>query len=98
MTTIPWLTVLWAVPMVGAAVVILLPAAQQVLAKWLALAISVAVLILAVGLAVGFDPAGAQYQYVESRSGYRLSARVTSSGSTASRSRWWCSRRCWYRC
>ncbi|WP_396922872.1 NADH-quinone oxidoreductase subunit M [Mycolicibacterium sp.] len=66
-TTIPWLTVLWAVPMVGAAVVILLPAAQQVLAKWLALAISVAVLILAVGLAVGFDPAGAQYQYVESR-------------------------------
>ncbi len=67
MTTIPWLTVLWAVPMVGAAVVILLPAAQQVLAKWLALAISVAVLILAVGLAVGFDPAGAQYQYVESR-------------------------------
>lgn len=67
MTTIPWLTVLWAVPMVGAAVVILLPAAQQVLAKWLALAISVAVLILALGLAVGFDPAGAQYQYVESR-------------------------------
>ncbi|BBX35704.1 NADH:ubiquinone oxidoreductase subunit M [Mycolicibacterium mageritense DSM 44476 = CIP 104973] len=66
-TTIPWLTVLWAVPMVGAAVVILLPAAQQVLAKWLALAISVAVLILAVGLAVGFDPAGEQYQYVESR-------------------------------
>ena len=27
MTSIPWLTVLWAVPMVGAALVLLLPAA-----------------------------------------------------------------------
>jgi len=61
----PWLTVLWAVPMVGAAVVILLPSAARHLAKYLALGLSVAVLVIAVALAVGFDPAGAQYQFVE---------------------------------
>jgi len=61
----PWLTVLWAVPMVGAAVVILLPSAARHLAKYLALGLSVAVLVIAVALAIGFDPAGAQYQFVE---------------------------------
>ena len=45
---------------------ILLPAAQRTLAKWLALGVSVVVLALAVVLAVRFDPAGAQYQFVES--------------------------------
>ena len=40
-TSFPWLTVLWAVPMVGAGLVMLLPAAQRALAKWLALAISI---------------------------------------------------------
>ena len=61
----PWLTMLWAVPTFGAAVVILLPAAARVFAKYLALALSVVVLVLVIGLAVGFDPAGAQYQFVE---------------------------------
>jgi NADH-quinone oxidoreductase subunit M len=61
----PWLTVLWAVPTVGAALVILLPAAQRVLAKWLALLISIVVLAITVVLAVGFDPAGEQYQFIE---------------------------------
>jgi NADH-quinone oxidoreductase subunit M len=61
----PWLTVLWAVPMVGAAAVILLPSAARHLAKYLALALSLAVLVIAVVLATGFDPAGAQYQFVE---------------------------------
>ena len=65
MTGMPWLTVLWAVPMVGAAVVILLPSAARHLAKYLALGLSVAVLVIAVALAIGFDPAGAQYQFVE---------------------------------
>jgi NADH-quinone oxidoreductase subunit M len=64
---VPWLTVLWAVPMVGAALVILLPAATRHLAKYVALGISVAVLAITVGLAVEFDPAGAQYQFVEDR-------------------------------
>ncbi|SEH89805.1 NADH dehydrogenase subunit M [Mycolicibacterium rutilum] len=66
MSTFPWLTVLWATPTVGAALVILLPAAQRVLAKWFALAISVAVLAVTAVLAVGFDPGGEQYQFVES--------------------------------
>ncbi|NKZ11168.1 NADH-quinone oxidoreductase subunit M [Mycolicibacterium septicum DSM 44393] len=65
-STFPWLTALWALPTVGAAVVMLLPAAQRALAKWLALAISLAALGLAGVIAVGFDPAGEQYQFVES--------------------------------
>ncbi len=64
--SLPWLTVLWAVPMVGAAVVILLPAAQRALAKWLALVVSLVVLVITVFLAVRFDPGGEQYQFVES--------------------------------
>ena len=66
MNTFPWLTALWAIPMVGAAVVMLLPAAARTTAKWLALAVSLVVLGLAVVLAVAFDPAGEQFQFVES--------------------------------
>ena len=65
-TSFPWLTALWAVPTVGAALVMLLPAAQRVVAKWLALGISVAVLAVTAVLAVGFQPGGEQYQFVES--------------------------------
>jgi NADH-quinone oxidoreductase subunit M len=61
----PWLTVLWAVPMVGAAGVILLPSAARHLAKYAALALSLVVLVIAVVLAVSFEPRGAQYQFVE---------------------------------
>ena len=57
MTSFPWLTVLWAVPMVGAAVVMVLPASQRALAKWVALAVSLAVLAVTAVVAVGFDPA-----------------------------------------
>ena len=66
MTSIPWLTVLWAVPMVGAALVLLLPAAQRALAKWVALAVSLVVLVVTAVVAVGFDPTGEQFQFVES--------------------------------
>jgi NADH-quinone oxidoreductase subunit M len=62
---LPWLTVLWAVPMVGAALVILLPSSARHLAKYVALAISLVVLALVVALAVEFEPGGAQYQFVE---------------------------------
>lgn len=65
MTGVPWLTILWAVPMFGAAVVILLPAAARGAARYLALALSLAVLAITVVLVAGFDPAGAQYQFVE---------------------------------
>ncbi len=65
MNGMPWLTVLWAVPMVGAAGVILLPSAARHLAKYAALALSLVVLVIAVVLAVSFEPGGAQYQFVE---------------------------------
>ncbi|MCG7592580.1 NADH-quinone oxidoreductase subunit M [Mycobacterium sp. PSTR-4-N] len=64
-TTVPWLTVLWAVPMVGAVAVMLLPATARSLAKWVALAVSLVVLAVTVVVAVGFDPGGEQYQFVE---------------------------------
>lgn len=66
MNNIPWLTVLWATPTVGAALTILLPAAQRVLAKWFALAVSIAVLAITAVVAVGFQPGGERYQFVES--------------------------------
>src|SRR5690349_10773341 len=52
--------------MVGAAVVMLLPASQRAVAKWLALLISIAVLAVTLVVAVGFRPGGDQYQFVES--------------------------------
>ena len=62
----PWLTVLWAVPMVGAAVVILLPSAaaaiRQVRRRWRC---RWRCWRSRSCLAVAFDPAGAQYQFVE---------------------------------
>ncbi len=65
MTGFPWLTALWAVPMLGAAVIILLPSAARQFAKYAGIAVSLVVLAIAVGLAVEFDPGGAQYQFVE---------------------------------
>ncbi|PRC45200.1 NADH-quinone oxidoreductase subunit M, partial [Mycobacterium sp. ITM-2017-0098] len=64
-TSLPVLTALWAVPMVGAAVVMLLPAAARSLVKWVALGVSLAVLALTVAIAVSFDPGGEQFQFVE---------------------------------
>ncbi|WP_431970125.1 NADH-quinone oxidoreductase subunit M [Nocardia sp. bgisy134] len=66
MTTYPWLTTLWLLPVVGAVVVLALPATRRVLARSVALTFSVAVLVLAVVLATRFDPGGEQYQFVES--------------------------------
>ena len=51
--------------MVGAATIILLPAAARQFAKYAGIAVSLAVLAVAVILAVRFDPAGAQFQFVE---------------------------------
>ena len=63
MNGIGLLTALWVVPMVGAVVVILLP--SKVFARYLALAVSLLVRVLTVVLAVQFDPAGPQFQFVE---------------------------------
>ncbi|MGK2869238.1 MAG: NADH-quinone oxidoreductase subunit M [Mycobacterium sp.] len=63
MNGIGLLTALWVVPMVGAVAVILLP--SKAFAKYAALAVSLLVLVLAAVLAVQFDPAGPQFQFVE---------------------------------
>jgi NADH-quinone oxidoreductase subunit M len=64
-TTLPWLTILWAIPLVGAAAIMLLPSAARHFAKYAGLVVSLAVLALVLLLAVRFDPSGAQYQFVE---------------------------------
>jgi NADH-quinone oxidoreductase subunit M len=61
----PWLTVLWAIPLLGGAVIILLPAAARQFAKYAGIVVSLAVLAVAIMLAVRFDPGGQQYQFVE---------------------------------
>ncbi|BBX48614.1 NADH-quinone oxidoreductase subunit M [Mycobacterium cookii] len=63
---VPWLTVLWLLPLVGAVVIILLPPAAGKLARWLGLAVSVAVLALSIGVGLGFKAGGPTYQFVES--------------------------------
>ncbi len=62
----PWLTILWLLPVAGAAVIMLLPPSRRALAKWVGLAVSVAVLAVVVVLAISFDTAGPRYQFVES--------------------------------
>ena len=61
------LTALWALPLLGAAVIIGLPSSMRGAVKYLGLACSVGVLLIAVALAVRFDPADPRYQFVESR-------------------------------
>ena len=64
-TGVPWLTALWAVPMLGAAIIILLPSGARQFAKYAGIAVSLVVLVITVGLAVEFKPGGEQYQFVE---------------------------------
>ena len=65
MTNFPLLTVLWVLPVLGAVVIVLLPASMRAAAKYAGLAVSLAVLAVAMVLAVRFDPAGERYQFVE---------------------------------
>ncbi|MGU3433508.1 NADH-quinone oxidoreductase subunit M [Actinomycetes bacterium M1A6_2h] len=62
------LSILWLLPVVGGLAVLMLPPAHSRTAKVVGLIVSTAVLVLALVLAIRFDPAGAQYQFVESRS------------------------------
>ena len=60
-----WLTVLGAVPLVGAAVVAVLPKGRDLLAKQIALAVSLLVLALTVAMALQFDADGPTFQLGE---------------------------------
>ncbi|PTR26578.1 NADH dehydrogenase subunit M [Rhodococcus sp. OK519] len=64
----PWLTTLWLLPLVGAVVVAALPARRRTVTRWVALAVAVGTLAVSALLAVQFEPAGEQYQFVESHS------------------------------
>lgn len=79
MTTVPWLTILWVLPLIGAVLVFALPARMSAGARVLGLGTAVAVLLVGIVVAVGFDPSGDRYQFVESQpwipsfgSAYRL--------------------------
>ncbi|WP_327150909.1 NADH-quinone oxidoreductase subunit M [Nocardia sp. NBC_01329] len=68
MSAVPWLSVLWLLPVVGAAVVLLLPAAQRLLARWVGLVVAIATFGVALWVAAAFQPGGDQFQFVESHS------------------------------
>ena len=57
---------LWAVPIVAALIIVALPPSLRATGRDAGLLISLAVLGIAIVLAVGFDPAGERFQFVES--------------------------------
>ncbi|HSF26449.1 MAG TPA: NADH-quinone oxidoreductase subunit M [Actinomycetes bacterium] len=65
MTDFPWLTVLGAVPLVGAVGVALLPRGRDLLAKQVALAVSLVALVLTLAVALRFDPDVSGFQLTE---------------------------------
>lgn len=65
MSYFPWLSALWALPMAGAIVIVLLPATMRLLAKYIAVVVALMALAVAIVLALQFDPAGERYQFVE---------------------------------
>ncbi|MFI1396296.1 NADH-quinone oxidoreductase subunit M [Streptomyces sp. NPDC020681] len=67
----PILTVTAALPAVGAIVTAAVPAARRTAAKWLALLVSLATLVLAAIVLVRFEPGGDRYQLTESHSWIR---------------------------
>ncbi len=68
MNSFPWLTTLWVLPIIGAAVALAMPKARAGWAKVVALVASLLTLVVAVVVAVRFEPGGARYQFVESHS------------------------------
>jgi NADH-quinone oxidoreductase subunit M len=63
---VPWLTVLWLVPLAGSVLIILLPPAWRELAKWTGLFVGGLTLAVAIVVTVGFDTTdGAPYQFLE---------------------------------
>ncbi|NYV73815.1 MULTISPECIES: NADH-quinone oxidoreductase subunit M [Streptomyces] len=61
----PLLTATAVLPALGAVATAAVPAARRTAAKWLALLVSLATLVLAVVVAVRFEPGGARYQLTE---------------------------------
>ncbi|RFD26733.1 NADH-quinone oxidoreductase subunit M [Mycobacterium uberis] len=66
MNNIPWLSILWLVPLAGSVLIILLPSALRQLAKWTGLVVSMLVLAVAIIITADFKTDGAAYQFIES--------------------------------
>ncbi|OZE74569.1 NADH-quinone oxidoreductase subunit M [Rhodococcus sp. 15-649-2-2] len=66
--TIPWLTVLWVLPVLGAIVVALVPADRPTIARGVAVGFATGTLAVSVVLAVAFDSGGDRYQFLEDHS------------------------------
>ena len=67
----PLLTATAVLPAAGAIATAAVPSARRVTAKWLALFVSLATLVLAAVVAIRFEPGGARYQLAESHSWIR---------------------------
>ncbi|MEV6773395.1 NADH-quinone oxidoreductase subunit M [Nocardia sp. NPDC051030] len=65
MSDFPWLTTLWVVPLVGAALVLMFPASWRTGARSFALFVSLGTLGIGIWLATQFEPGSEQYQFVE---------------------------------
>jgi NADH-quinone oxidoreductase subunit M len=75
MSSFPWLTVIGAIPLVGALIIAFIPAAgpddrpgraaRDLLAKRIALVVSLVTLGMTVAMAVKFSPNGPEFQFVE---------------------------------
>ncbi|WP_197502469.1 NADH-quinone oxidoreductase subunit M [Mycobacterium scrofulaceum] len=68
MNNLPWLSVLWLVPLAGSVLVILLPPGLRRLAKWTGLVFGILTLAVAIVVTLGFKSGGSTYQFVESHS------------------------------
>jgi NADH-quinone oxidoreductase subunit M len=64
--TLPWLSILWLLPLAGSVLTFLMPAEVEKLAKWVGLFISALTLLVALLVTTNFDPHGEGYQFVES--------------------------------
>ena len=78
MTSFPWLTVLGAIPLVGAVVVWLLPSGVAARAKQVALGFSLVTLVLTAIVAVGYHQNGA-----EKYTGMSIASKKTSKRNTS---------------
>ncbi|MBY4129043.1 NADH-quinone oxidoreductase subunit M [Rhodococcus fascians] len=66
--TLPWLTVLWVLPIVGAILVAVVPADRATMARSVAVGFAAVTLVVSVVLAVQFVSGGDRYQFVEDHS------------------------------
>ncbi len=64
-SNVPWLSVLWLVPLAGSIIIILMPPGLRQFAKWTGVVVSVLTLAVALVVTLGFKTGGAPYQFLE---------------------------------